>query len=114
MINEVQTTTRAEPQAAVLFDEDGFLVDPTLWSEAMGDGIAAHEGLAPLREAHWQVVRHVRSRYLTLGGLPGMRRICRATGLSKEEIHGMFGGCLTLWRIAGLANPGEEAKAYLG
>jgi tRNA 2-thiouridine synthesizing protein E len=25
----------------------------------------------------------------------------------------LFGGCLSLWRVAGLPDPGEEARAYL-
>jgi len=45
--------------------------------------------------------------------LPSLRRVCRATGLSRDEVHDLFGGCLPVWRIAGLPNPGEEAKAYL-
>jgi dissimilatory sulfite reductase related protein len=42
-----------------------------------------------------------------------MRRVCRETALSKSEIYDLFGGCLRAWRIAGLPNPGEEARTYL-
>jgi tRNA 2-thiouridine synthesizing protein E len=111
------TTERGEqtaPTPRVLFDEDGFLSNHTLWSEGLGEAIAVREGVGVLGPDHWQVLRHVRERFLTLGGVPNMRRVCRATGLSKEAIYGLFGGCLSLWRIAGLPNPGEEARAYLG
>jgi dissimilatory sulfite reductase related protein len=96
-----------------LFDTDRFLVDHEQWNEPLAERIAQWEGVGPLSESHWRVVRHVRARFLALGGMPSMRRVCRATGLSREEIHGLFGGCLPVWRIAGLPNPGEEAKAYL-
>jgi len=100
-------------EPVLLFDEDGFLVDFTQWNEALAQRIARREGIAHLDEPHWRLVRHVRERFLALGGLPSLRRVCRATGLSREEVHDLFGGCLPVWRIAGLPNPGEEAKAYM-
>lgn len=96
-----------------LFDEDGFLVDFGQWNEALAQRIAQREGVAQLHEPHWRLIRHVRERFLALGGLPSLRRVCRATGLSRDEVHELFGGCLPVWRIAGLPNPGEEAKAYM-
>lgn len=96
-----------------LFDEDRFLLDHQQWNEALAERIARHEGVGPLDERHWRLVRYVRERFLALGGLPNMRRVCRATGMSREEIHRLFGGCLRIWRIAGLPNPGEEAKTYM-
>jgi dissimilatory sulfite reductase related protein len=96
-----------------LFDEDRFLLDHQQWNEALAERIAQHEGVGPLDERHWRLVRHVRERFLALGGLPNMRRVCRATGISREEVYRLFGGCLTVWRISGLPNPGEEAKAYM-
>jgi tRNA 2-thiouridine synthesizing protein E len=100
-------------EPVLLFDEDGFLVDFTQWNEALAQRIARREGIAHLDEPHWRLVRHVRERFLALGGLPSLRRVCRATGLSRDEVHDLFGGCLPVWRIAGLPNPGEEAKAYM-
>jgi dissimilatory sulfite reductase related protein len=96
-----------------LFDEDGFLVDLGQWNEALAQRIAQREGIVRLDEPHWRLIRHVRERFLALGGLPSLRRVCRATGLSRDEVHDLFGGCLPVWRIAGLPNPGEEAKTYM-
>ncbi|AGA32155.1 TusE/DsrC/DsvC family sulfur relay protein [Thioalkalivibrio nitratireducens DSM 14787] len=101
----------AEP--GTLFDEDGFVVDHEHWNEALAERIARREGVGALDERHWKLLHHVRERYLALGGMPGMRRVCKATGMSREEIYDLFGGCLPVWRIAGLPNPGEEAKTYL-
>lgn len=101
------------PTAARNFDEDGYLVDVELWDEELAQAIALQEGLGDLEENHWKVVHHLRERYLALGGMPSMRRVCRATGIPKVTIYDLFGSCLTIWRIAGLPNPGEEVKTYL-
>ena len=104
-----QTTTGAN----TLFDADGFLLDFELWSEDLGREIAAQHGVAPLTEKHLRVIRYIRDRFQELDAQPSMRRVCRATDIPKAQVYALFGGCLAIWRIAGLPNPGEEAKAYL-
>ncbi|MGD9164151.1 MAG: TusE/DsrC/DsvC family sulfur relay protein [Chromatiales bacterium] len=99
--------------APMLFDAGGFLIDHLSWNEQVACELALKEGLSDLSESHWQVLRHIRERYLSLGALPNMRLVCRATGIPREEIHSLFGSCLSIWRIAGLPDPGEEAKSYL-
>ncbi len=96
-----------------VFDEDGFLLNLEQWNEALAQRIAQREGISPLYEPHWRLIHHIRERFVALGGFPSLRRVCRATGLSRSEVHELFGGCLPVWRIAGLPNPGEEAKTYL-
>lgn len=97
----------------VQFDEDGFLIDADSWSEATSEFIAEMDGIGPLDERHWRVIRFVRDRYLRLGAIPPMRSICRSAALDKQAVKSLFGGCLQVWRIAGLPNPGEEARAYM-
>ena len=96
-----------------LFDEDGFIIDSSLWTEQLAPTIAAEEGIAELTATHWRVIEHIRDKFLRLGALPTMRLVCRETALSRTQVHNLFGGCLSIWRIAGLPNPGEEVKAYL-
>ncbi len=96
-----------------LFDADGFLIDHQSWNEQMAGDLARQEGVDDLSESHWRVLRHIRANYLKLGALPNMRLVCRATGVPRDEIHSLFGSCLSIWRIAGLPDPGEEAKSYL-
>jgi len=109
-----ETSAQAiDPSALAPFDEDGFLIHPELWSEGMAQTMADQLSVGPLGGAHWRLLHQVRSRFQALGGPPSMRRVCRATGLSHAAVYGLFGGCLVVWRIAGLPNPGEEAKAYL-
>jgi len=95
------------------FDADGFLVDTQHWSPAMAVSLAREEGIDSLDATHWKVIRLVRDRYFMLGALPVMRLVCRAAGLDPRQAHHLFSSCRSLWRIAGLPNPGEEAKAYM-
>lgn len=113
MLHAETETPESLPSGAALFDEHGYLLNQDLWSEKLGEEIAAQEGVETLTDKHWLVLNHIREKFFRLGSLPNMRRVCRETALSKTQIHTLFGSCLTIWRIAGLPNPGEEARAYL-
>ena len=104
---------RVGARAGTLFDEDGYLLDHALWSQELGRTIAAEEGIGPLTADHWRVIEFIRAKFFAVGALPNVRLVCRGTSLSKAEVYNLFGGCLVIWRIAGLPNPGEEAKTYL-
>jgi dissimilatory sulfite reductase related protein len=98
---------------APVFDEDGFLVDEDAWSPDLAEALASEAGIDGLGATQWTVIRLVRDRYFSLGALPVMRLVCRAAGLDPRDAHRLFSSCRSLWRIAGLPNPGEEAKAYM-
>lgn len=94
------------------FDEDGFLIEATAWNAELAAALAELDGMGLLTERHWKVIHHARERFLRVGGVPVLRLLCRTTSLSKVDIKELFGSCRQIWRIAGLPNPGEEAKAY--
>jgi tRNA 2-thiouridine synthesizing protein E len=106
------SSARAPHEPAPSFDEAGFLRDPLLWTEDLAREIAKLYGIGPLSDRHWRVIDHIRERYFRVGGLPALRLVCRATSLTREDIYALFGGCCAAWRIAGLPDPGEEARAY--
>ena len=95
-----------------VIDENGYLLDPSDWSRAFTEHRARSAGIR-LTEKHWTLIQLIRHKYLTLGALPPMRSICKAVGFDKHELKADFGSCLMLWKIAGLPDPGEEAKAYM-
>ena len=95
------------------FDEEGFLTDPNVWDEELAEWIAQTDGIDPLTEKHWQVIRYLREHYMKFGSLPVARLVCRANKLEKNSIRTLFHGCREAWRVAGLPDPGEEAKAYM-
>lgn len=105
--------TAARGALPAWFDRDGFLEHGERWTPALAEEIAEADGVGPLGAAHWQVIRLVRERYTALGALPVMRLVCRAAGIEPGRAHHLFPNCRSLWRIAGLPDPGEEAKAYM-
>jgi tRNA 2-thiouridine synthesizing protein E len=95
------------------FDEDGLLRDPAQWNETLAQTIAQREGVGALNEAHWKVIHSLRQHYARFGAAPAMIQICRLHGQHRHWVHDLFHSCLNAWRVAGLPNPGEEAKTYL-
>lgn len=113
----MQTTTQqaASPRytAFITYDEEGFIIDPNQWTETLATILAESAGIKKLTKPHLDIIHFIRERYLSYGSIPPMRIICRKLGTERDAVKGLFGGCLKLWRIAGLPNPGEEAKAYM-
>ena len=96
------------------FDADGFLMNPAHWDEGLAREIASHDGIAELTEEHMAVIRCIRERYLGHGALPHMRHVFHMNHLDDDCYNTLFGhSTREAWRIAGLPNPGEEARAYL-
>ena len=96
-----------------LFDEDGLVRDFTFWSESLAETLAQDAGIGPLTEAHWKIIRAMREHYAKLGVAPAMHRVCYDARIERHQVNELFGYCLVAWRVAGLPNPGEEAKSYL-
>ena len=111
-------TPHAAPHATygtvhLLMDEDGFLLDPAHWSPELAADLAQAAGIDGLEDSHWKAIEYLRAKYLNCRALPPMRRVCRHLGMDRHQVKSLFGGCRQLWRVAGLPNPGEEAKAYM-
>lgn len=102
------------PIDPALLDEDGLLRDFNAWNEALAVALARDSGLDALTEQHWKVIRAMRENFARFGAAPAMHRVCRDAGVPRHEVNELFGYCLVAWRVAGLPNPGEEAKSYLG
>ena len=95
------------------FDEDRLLIDPQLWTEELARTIALNEQVGELRAEHWQVIHALRKHYARFGAAPAMIQVCRLHGQPRHWVQDLFHTCLNAWRVAGLPNPGEEAKTYL-
>jgi len=96
----------------VIIDKQGYLIDPSDWSRSFTQGRAREAGIE-LHARHWRLIETIREKYLSLGALTPLRSICKAVGFDKHELKQQFGSCLNLWKIAGLPDPGEEARAYM-
>lgn len=96
----------------VILDAEGFLIDPLDWGCSFTEQRAQRANIV-LDDKHWLLIDIIRDKYLRLGALPSMHIVCKAAGLDKRALKQQFGSCLNLWKIAGLPDPGEEAKAYM-
>ncbi|MEW6590985.1 MAG: TusE/DsrC/DsvC family sulfur relay protein [Pseudomonadota bacterium] len=96
-----------------LFDPDGFLIDPDLWNESLADRIAQADGLQPLSELQIGLLHALRREFARHGTVTALSHVCHLTGQSADCMQRLFPDAREAWRVAGLPNPGEEAKAYL-
>lgn len=95
-------------------DRDGFLSDPELWDWNLAQALAERMQIGPLSATHQRVIETVRRHWLSTGALPVARIICGELKLDDHCLTDLFGHDLRrLWIIAGLPNPGEEAKSYM-
>jgi tRNA 2-thiouridine synthesizing protein E len=88
-------------------DEDGFMQEPDLWTEAIAAALATTEGVDNLTEDHWKVVNYLRDYYLKFGIAPMIRKLCKETGFSLKQIYELFpsGPAKGACKVAGLAKP---------
>jgi len=95
------------------FDSTGFLSDPFEWSEDVAEEIAKLDGLGPLTLTHWQIICYLRESWIGRHALPSVSHTCHLVGCSAMCLEQLFHGTREAWRIAGLPDPGEEARAYM-
>ena len=89
------------------FDEDGFLKTMLTWSRSMAEDLAEKNDIGPLTEEHWKVIDFVKNYYETYGTGPPVVKIGKTTGMSADEICGLFpcGVVRGAYRLAGLPRP---------
>ena len=80
----------------ILTDSEGYLVDPSDWSEEFARSLAAKEGLQ-LGAEHWEVIRHLREYYADRGAQASVRDMIRhfrkvwdAERGSNRYLHRLF------------------------
>jgi dissimilatory sulfite reductase related protein len=95
------------------FDEDGFLLDPNTWNAELARELARADGIGELGDEHWKVLEELRKHYLRSGAIPAMQHVCKTNHLDPKCVHDLFHTTREAWRVAGLPNPGEEAKSYM-
>jgi TusE/DsrC/DsvC family sulfur relay protein len=96
------------------FDSAGFLTNPHRWSEQLADEIARTDGLAELTQSHWKVIHALREHFDRFGAAPpAFRHICHMYKLGPHGVEALFRTPREAWRVAGLPDPGEEARAYM-
>lgn len=87
--------------------------DMSSWSEDLARRIAASDGLGDLDERQIALLKQLRHSYARAGALPAVSHVCHLGGLEPDCMTRLFPSVREVWRLAGLPNPGEEAKAYM-
>jgi tRNA 2-thiouridine synthesizing protein E len=101
------------PEIGAQFDADGFLLDMHQWNKALANNLARKDGLDHLTHAHWNIIHYLREHYQKNRSIPATRHVCHVYGLAPHCVDELFHNFREAWRIAGLPNPGEEAKSYM-
>jgi tRNA 2-thiouridine synthesizing protein E len=88
-------------------NDEGFLADPGQWNEAVAVELARREGIDPLTERHWQVIRFMRSEYEAKGTGPTVRILGKTSGVPIKELYTLFpkGPAKLAAKIAGIPKP---------
>ena len=96
-----------------LFDTDGFFINPEQWDIALAQCNAHSEVMGEMDELQQELLLTLRDEFQKFGAVTALSHICHLNGLDPDCLHQLFRSPRQAWRIAGLPNPGEEAKAYL-
>lgn len=96
-----------------IFDSNGFLIDPGMWSVTLADRIAQTDGLGELNELQIRLLHALRDEFAKHGCVTALSHVCHLTGQGPDCMQHLFPNPRIAWRVAGLPDPGEEAKAYL-
>lgn len=101
----MSTTTLASTD--VELDHEGFFADPDQWTEEMAPELARREGIPELTDAHWTVIRFMRSEFFEKGTGPTVRVLGKTSGVSVKELYQLFpkGPAKVAARIAGIPKP---------
>jgi tRNA 2-thiouridine synthesizing protein E len=88
-------------------NDEGFFVDPGQWTEDMAPELARRDGIDELTDAHWTVIRFMRSEYFDKGTGPTVRALGKTSGVTVKELYQLFpkGPAKIAARIAGIPKP---------
>ena len=99
--------------STVARDNEGFLLDPQDWTDAVARAIAA-ENAQPLDDRHWHIIRFIRDYYERTATVPEARKLLRYMRDSwgdeqgtRKALYHLFptGYGQTACKIAGMRKP---------
>lgn len=90
-------------------DQQGYLVDHTLWTVDLAEIIASEDGIE-LSSAHWEVIHFVRAFYIEYKTSPAIRALTKAM---KAEFGEEKASSRYLYRLFP-EGPAKQATKYAG
>jgi tRNA 2-thiouridine synthesizing protein E len=73
----------------VQIDEEGFMTVYDEWDEEVGSALAAQIGIE-MTDAHWNVIRFLRSDFAEQGQTATIRRVATVGGVATKELFQLF------------------------
>jgi len=70
-------------------NEEGFLTDPTEWSEELATELASQIGIT-LTEEHWKTLRFLRQDFEEKGETATLRRVSTVGGIPIKQLFALF------------------------
>jgi tRNA 2-thiouridine synthesizing protein E len=71
-------------------DEEGFMTDPSQWSEEIAEVLAKQIAIDTLTDDHWEVIRFLRDDYEQEGETATLRRVSTVAGISTKQLYTLF------------------------
>jgi TusE/DsrC/DsvC family sulfur relay protein len=93
--------------ATIEFDDEGFMVDRTVWNRDIAAILAQEEGIDSLTDRHFEVIEFMRKEVEEQGTAPSIRRLNKLNVVPTKELYQLFPGgpAKKAARIAGLRKP---------
>ena len=95
------------------FDPDGYTLAPQAWTDDLARQAARSDGFDTLSEPQWEVLHTIHALYDRTGAWPCPHHLFHRLHTDRNHIETLFGEVREAYRLAGVPNPGEEAKTYL-
>lgn len=85
----------------------GYLMDPSTWTEEFAGAMAAQLGIADLSPEHWKVIDYARAEFHKTGVSPNIRKVAKGADVPIKSIYTLFHKApgRTAARIAGVPKP---------
>ncbi len=91
---------------AVELNDEGYFVDPSIWTKEMAPEIAKEEGITEFTETHAKVLDFIRNRFVK-GEMLTIRSVGKSGIVDIKGFYGLFPGApmKKAARIAGIPKP---------
>jgi TusE/DsrC/DsvC family sulfur relay protein len=91
----------------VSLNDEGFMTDPSEWTQEIAEEIARQEGIEVLTGDHWKIIDFCRETGLASGSAPTLRQITTGTNVTTKELFKLFpkGPAKKVAKISGLGKP---------
>jgi tRNA 2-thiouridine synthesizing protein E len=74
----------------VAVDEEGFMTDPSEWSEEMAEVLAKQIAIDTLTDEHWKIIRFLRDDFEQEGETATLRRVSTVAGVPTKQLYTLF------------------------